>query len=264
MTVTLLALTLNEIDGVKVILPQIHTSWYDQILVVDGGSTDGTIEWCRDNGYPVYVQQRQGIRFAYLEVLPMIIGDIVVTISPDGNCPPEAIPELVAKVNEGYDLVIGSRYLGEAHSDDDDFLTGFGNWFFTKTINLLHSAHYTDAMVIFRAFRKRLIYDLDLNKEESYRLPERLFHTVISWEPLMSVRAAKQRSKIAEIPVGEPPRIGGKRKLQMFRWVLRTIFSFAENCGIGSQRAGLIKKFNVYLTKYNWCCLYLSIKLSFK
>jgi hypothetical protein len=172
------------------------------------------------------MQQRRGIRFAYLEVLPMIIGDVVVTISPDGNCPPKAVPELVAKVNEGYDLAIGSRYLGEAHSDDDDFLTGFGNWFFTKTINLLHSAHYTDAMVIFRAFRKRLIYDLDLNKEESYRLPERLFHTVISWEPLMSVRAAKQRSKIVEIPVGEPPRIGGKRKLQMFRWGAAYYFQF--------------------------------------
>jgi glycosyltransferase involved in cell wall biosynthesis len=105
MTVTVLALTLNEIDGVKAILPQIDRSWYDQLLVVDGGSTDGTVEWCRDNGYPVYVQQRQGIRFAYIEVLPMIAGDIVVTISPDGNCPPEAIPGLVGKIRDGYDLV---------------------------------------------------------------------------------------------------------------------------------------------------------------
>jgi glycosyltransferase involved in cell wall biosynthesis len=226
MTVTVLALTLNEIDGVKAILPQIDRSWYDQLLVVDGGSTDGTVEWCRDNGYPVYVQQRQGIRFAYIEVLPMIAGDIVVTISPDGNCPPEAIPGLVGKIRDGYDLVIASRYLRDAHSEDDDLMTGFGNWLFTKTVNVLHGGNYTDAMVIFRAFRKHLIYELALDKEESYLLPERLFHTVVSWEPLMSVRAAKQRIKITELSVSEPPRIGGKRKLQMFRWGAAYYFQF--------------------------------------
>ncbi len=226
MTVTLLALTLNEIDGVKAILPKIDRSWYDQILVVDGGSTDGTIEWCEANGYPVYVQKRKGIRFAYLETLPLITGDIVVTISPDGNCPTEPIPQLIDKVRAGYDLVIGSRYLGDAHSDDDDLVTGFGNWLFTKTVNLLHGGNFTDAMVIFRAFKKGLIYDLDLDKDESYLLPERLFHTIISWEPLMSVRAAKKRLKITEIGVGEPPRIGGERKLQIFRWGAAYYFQF--------------------------------------
>ena len=47
MKITILALTLNEIDGVKAILPQIDSSWYDQLIVVDGGSNDGTIEWSK-------------------------------------------------------------------------------------------------------------------------------------------------------------------------------------------------------------------------
>ncbi|HTV26484.1 MAG TPA: glycosyltransferase family 2 protein [Xanthobacteraceae bacterium] len=216
--VTLLALTLNEIDGVKAVMPHIKREWVDEILIVDGGSTDGTIEWLRDNGYDVYVQKKKGIRNAYLEALPLIKGDILVTISPDGNCDPATIPLVVDKIREGYDLVIGSRYLGDAVSDDDDLITGFGNWLFTRTVNLLHRASYTDAMVIYRAFRKSLVYDLDLDREESYRLYERLFVTNISWEPLMSVRAAKARVKIAEVAVGEPARIGGKRKLQIWRW----------------------------------------------
>lgn len=226
MKTTLLALTLNEIDGVKAILPQINRSWLDQILVVDGGSTDGTIEWCRANGYEVYIQKRRGIRFAYLEVLPLIQGDVVLTSSPDGNCPMAAIPSLLDKISEGYDLVIGSRYLGTAKSEDDDIVTAFGNWFFTKTVNTLHRARYTDAMVIYRAFRRDLIYELDLDKDESYRLPERLFGTIISWEPLMSVRAAKCGMKIAEVGVGEPPRVGGERKLQIFRWGAAYYFQF--------------------------------------
>src|SRR5215831_8327419 len=120
MRTTVLALTLNEIDGVKAILPQIDRAWVDQIIVVDGGSTDGTIEWSREHGYEVYVQKRRGIRFAYLEVLPLIQGDVVLCISPDGNCPVEYIPQLLTKINEGYDLVIGSRYKGDSKSEDDD------------------------------------------------------------------------------------------------------------------------------------------------
>lgn len=226
MKVTLLALTLNEIEGVKAIMPQVDRSLCDQIFVVDGGSTDGTIEWCRENGYEVYVQKRKGIRYAYLEIMPRVEGDVIVCISPDGNCPVDAMPRLVEKIREGYDLVIGSRYLDDATSQDDDIVTGFGNWLFTRTVNVLHGAHYTDAMVIYRAFRRELVYDLDLDKEESYRLPEQLFHTIISWEPLMSVRAAKAKKRIAEVAVGEPERIGGERKLQIFRWGAAYYFQF--------------------------------------
>src|SRR5438876_1080353 len=207
MTATLVALTLNEIHGAKIILPKIDRTWCDQILILDGGSKDGTIEWCRAQGYEVYVQRKPGIRYAYLEALSLLRGDIILTISPDGNCPVEKIPALLAKMQEGFDLVIGSRYLGDAISEDDDLLTAFGNWFFTRTVNLLHGGNYTDVMGIYRAFRRDLIFELDLHKEESYALPERLFGTIISWEPLMSVRAAKKRMRIAEVAVGEPPRI---------------------------------------------------------
>lgn len=224
--VTLIALTLNEIEGMRVIMPQIDRDWFDQILIVDGGSTDGTIEWAREQGYDVYVQKRKGMRFAYLEVLPIIEGDVIVTLSPDGNCPPEFIPQLLDKIRTGCDLVIGSRYLDDAKSEDDDLVTAFGNWLFTRTVNFLHRASYTDVMVIYRALTKQLIYDLDLDKEDSYLLPERLFGTIIRWEPLMSVRAAKARKRIGEIAVGEPPRIGGERKLQVLRWGAAYYFQF--------------------------------------
>ena len=218
MKTTLLALTLNEIDGMKAIMPRIPRELFHQVLILDGGSTDGTVEWARDHGYAVYVQRRPGIRFAYLEALPLIEGDAVVTISPDGNCDPAVLPRLLDKLREGYDLVIGSRYCGGAHSEDDDVVTAFGNWLFTRTVNLLYGARYSDVMVIYRAFTKHLIYDLALDRDHSYTLPEWLFRTVISWEPLMSVRAAKHGKRIGEVAAGEPPRIGGQRKLQVLRW----------------------------------------------
>jgi len=223
---TLVVCTLNEIDGMRVIMPKIKKEWCDQIIILDGGSTDGTIQYAKDNGYFVYIQKKKGFRHAYTEVLPYIEGDIIITFSPDGNSLPELIPELINKMRDGYDMVIASRYLAGAKSEDDDIITAFGNWLFTKTVNLLFGAHYSDVMVILRAYKKQLIYDLDLNKDENYALPERLFNTHISWEPLLSVRAAKRKLKIAEIPGSEPPRIGGERKLQIWRWGAAYYFQF--------------------------------------
>jgi glycosyltransferase involved in cell wall biosynthesis len=237
MSVSIVALTLDEISGVKAVMPAIDRRWADQILVIDGGSTDGTAEWCRDQGYEVYVQNRPGIRFAYLEALDRIRGDLIVTLSPDGNCDPAFIPAIIAKLRAGYDLVIGSRYLGNARSEDDDLVTSFGNWLFTATVNLLYGASYTDVMVIYRGFNKRLVSALDLDRDESYTLPERLFHTRISWEPLMSVRAAKAKARIAELGVGEPPRIGGKRKLQLLRWGAAYYFQFWRELVYWSPRS---------------------------
>ena len=122
-------------------------------------------------------------------------------------------------------MVIVSRYLKDAKSEDDDFVTRFGNWLFTKTVNLLYAAKYTDVMVIFRAYRKELVYELGLNREDAYELPEKLFHTKISWEPLLSVRAAKAKKKIAEIPGDEPKRIGGGEKASDFKMGRGLLFS---------------------------------------
>ncbi len=226
MQITLIVPTLNEIDGLKAVMPKIKKEWYHQLIIVDGGSRDGTVEYARQQGYFVHMQKIAGMRYAYNEILPYIRGDIVVTFSPDGNSIPELIPELVNKMREGYDMVIASRYYNGAKSLDDDTITAFGNWFFTKTVNLLHGGTYTDAMVIFRAYKTRLIYDLGLHKDDGYRAAEKLFGTKISWEPLLSVRAARAKLKVAEISGDEPGRIGGERKLQIFRWGAAYYFQF--------------------------------------
>ncbi|MEC7490824.1 MAG: glycosyltransferase family 2 protein [Pseudomonadota bacterium] len=236
MKTTLLVMTLNEIEGMKVIMPQVNSSWFDQIIVVDGGSTDGTVEWAKDHGYDTYIQKEKGFRHAYAEVWPQVTGDVVVTFSPDGNSIPDILPSLLAKMNEGYDMVIVSRYFGSAKSADDDVVTGFGNWFFTRTVNLLHGGRYTDVMVIFRAYRKSLASDLELLDDEAFSAPEKVFRTRISWEPLLSVRAVKAKLKIAEIPGDEPPRIGGERKLKILQWGAAYYFQFIRELWFWSPK----------------------------
>ncbi len=228
-TVTLLVPTLNEITGMKAIMPRVRREWVDQILILDGGSTDGTVEWARENGYEVHVQTEPGIRQAYMEVLPKLRGDVILTFSPDGNSIPELLLQLVAKIDEGFDMVIASRYKPPARSDDDDLVTAFGNWLFTRTVNLLHGGRYTDAMVIFRAYRKRLIQELELDQDRWYATPERLFGCRISWEPLLSARAARRRLKVTEIAGDEPVRVGGERKLRVIRWGASYYFQFIRD-----------------------------------
>ena len=227
MNFTLLIPTLNEYEGMKVIMPKIDKNWFTQIIILDGGSTDGTVEYAKEQGYEVYIQTKPGIRNAYNEVLPLIKGDALITFSPDGNSIPELLPELIKEMEDNHrDMVIVSRYLGDAKSDDDDFITSFGNWLFTKTVNLLHDGNYTDVMVIYRAYKTQLIYDLELNTDDAYETAEKLFRTLISWEPLLSVRAAKRKLNISEIPGDEPERIGGERKLQVLKWGAAYYFQF--------------------------------------
>ena len=102
MKTSLIIPTLNEIDGVREVLPRIDPRWCDEILVVDGGSTDGTVEWLRENGYRVIVQDVPGIGNAYRQAYRHTTGDVVVTFSPDGNSIPELIPALVRKMSEGW------------------------------------------------------------------------------------------------------------------------------------------------------------------
>ena len=165
MTTTLLVVAQNEIEGMRAIMPKVDPRWCEQILVVDGRSTDGTAEYARTMGYDVHVQREPGLRAAYREAWPLVRGEWVVTFSPDGNSPPEYIPQLIAKAGEGYDMVIASRYLDGAGSEDDDAVTAFGNWLFTSVINGLYRWHYTDAMTIFRIYRKELFYALDLDQD---------------------------------------------------------------------------------------------------
>ena len=73
-------------------------------------------------------------------------------------------------------------------------------------------------MGIFRIYRKNLFYELGLDQESPYRLSETLFHTTVGIEPLLSVRALSYGKKVSEIGSPEPPRLGGERKLQIFRW----------------------------------------------
>ncbi len=201
MTVSIIVFTKDEIDGVKVIMPQIKKEWYDQLIVADGGSTDGTLEYLKENNYEYFIQQGKGMTAALKEALLKTTGDIVIMFAPDGNSLPETIPELSSLIKSGYDIAIGSRYFGGAKSLDDDIITRFGNGMFTFLFNYFFETKFTDVLNMYRAYKRGWLIDhfMGLNS--------------LSWGTYFLVEAVRERLRIIEVLSKEPKRIGGKRKM---------------------------------------------------
>lgn len=216
MKISLVIFAWNEIDGMKVIMPQIKKEWYDEMIIVDGGSTDGTIEYAKEHGYNIFVQKEKGSGAAFMESVEKATGDIIIIFSPDGNSIPDRIPLLLEKMKEDYDMVIVSRYLDGAKSYDDDCITAFGNWMFTTLINILFGSDITDSLVMYRAFKRSIVKDLEINTKTS------------AWGTQLLTRAIRRKLKIGEISGNEPPRIGGVRKMRPLKNGAIELFRIAK------------------------------------
>ena len=220
----LLIPTLNEIDGMRAVMPHVNRSLFKEIIVIDGGSTDGTVEYCHQNGLTILTQPNKGLPDAEEHAFKYVTAEALILFTPDGNSKPDLLPGLIDKLNEGYDMVIASRYLPGAKSDDDDTMTAFGNWMFTKMINILFGGHYTDTLVGLRAYRCDAMRKMQLPGMVNASPLRAKYPLMNSWETGASIRAAKLKLSVAEIPGDEPARIGGIRKMSVIRNGFGTLF----------------------------------------
>jgi glycosyltransferase involved in cell wall biosynthesis len=199
---TLVILTLNEIEGVTHIFPKLPLHLVDEVLVVDGGSTDGTIEFFESRGVRVTRQTRRGRGEAFRLAARDARNDLLVFFSPDGNEEPADVPLLVEGLTQGYDMVIGSRFMaGGCSEDDDKFLFAsrrWGNLTFTWLVNVLipRRIWLSDSINGFRAVTRDAFARIQPDAE-GYAI-----------EFQMSIRARQLNLKILEMPTLEAPRFG--------------------------------------------------------
>ena len=201
MTTALIITTLNEITGVKKIVPKIKKEWVDEIIFVDGGSTDGTIEEAKRMGFKVIIQKQKGHGAAVLEGVNAIKSDNFILFGPDGNDEPEKIPELIEKIEEGYDQVLATRFGKGSVNLDAGIIDTFGNKMFTFLANVFFGGYWTDTLNESRIISKKAFQELNFDAMD------------LSSTQQMSIRGLKRRQKICEILGNEGERIGGVRKM---------------------------------------------------
>ena len=198
--------TLNEVLNIKEVFPNIP-DYIDEIVIVDGNSTDGTIEEIMKfrKDVKIIVEKPQG-KGAAMEVgFKNTTGDLLIMMDADGSHDPKEIPSLLEPILNGYDVSKGSRMLTGGGSADFTPFRRFGNSIFVALVNTMFGANYTDLCYGYRAFKKEAIEKLHC-RSKGFEI-----------ETEQSILIKKAGLKIKEVPSFEKRRINGKSKLNSFK-----------------------------------------------
>lgn len=214
--VSLIIPTLNEARNLPHLLPHLP-KWLHEVIIVDGRSTDGTVEVAKAllPNVRIVMEPRKGKGAALRAGFESATGDIVVMMDADGSMNPAEIGLFVRHLRDGADFVKGSRFLQGAGSSDISWLRKLGNVGFTVLVRVLYGGRYSDLCYGYAAFWRSVVPELALDGDG------------FEIETQMNIRALQSRLKIVEVPSFEFDRQHGESNLRTFPdgWrVLRTIF----------------------------------------
>jgi len=199
--VSIIIPTLNEAQSIAAVIAAVPGIGAVEILVVDGGSKDGTLEAAQSAGATVINEPRRGYGQACATGLAAARGEVIVFLDGDGSDDPRHLMQLVLPIlQDRADMVLGSRLLGKIDPGAMPWHQRFGNWLAAFLIRALYGLPVTD-LSPYRALRREALLKLGM-KEMTY-----------GWPTEMIVKAARQAWRIQEIPVSYHPRLGGKSKI---------------------------------------------------
>ncbi|WP_298129459.1 glycosyltransferase family 2 protein, partial [Micropruina sp.] len=221
--VSIIVPTFNEAPNLERVLPTLPDA--HEVIIVDGGSTDGTVETAQRVMPSVRVMQqtRTGKGNALACGFAAATGDIVVMFDADGSADAREIPLMVAALLSGADFVKGSRMLHGGGSADLTATRALGNRALTGLVNTLFRTRYTDLCYGYNAFWRDVLDVFDLPDPEAGGTR---WGDGFEIETLLNCRAAAARLTILEIPSYEHDRIHGTSNLRALpdgMRVLRTI-----------------------------------------
>jgi glycosyltransferase involved in cell wall biosynthesis len=207
--------TRNEAQNLHYVLPYIP-SIVDEVILVDGHSTDDTIAVAQQLLPTIRVLKQRGIgKGDALRIgIAASKGDIIVLLDADGSADPNDIPQFVKALMSGHDFAKGSRFAKGGGSHDITLLRRAGNYGLIKLVNILFRAQFSDLCYGYNAFWKHCLNHVEIDSDG------------FEVETLINIRMHKARLKIIEVPSFEYRRLYGTSKLSTFKdgWrVLKTI-----------------------------------------
>lgn len=180
-----LPFVLEEIKGVMK-----NKGYNYEILVSDDGSKDKTIEIAKKHGaFIVSHKRNRGLAENFKQEMRECLrrkADVIIHTDADGQYHSKHIPELIEKVKEGYDLVLGSRFRGKI--EHMPILKRLGNIAFSKALSSLTKVKITDSTTGFRGFTAEVARDINYINTFTYTQEQ-------------IIKASKQGFKITEIPI---------------------------------------------------------------
>ena len=215
---------LNEAESIGQVLAAIPRQNLAEILVVDGGSGDGTPQIAEMGGARVIHEPRRGYGQACWAGVMEAQGEIVAFLDADGADDPRHLPMLLQPLLLGEaEMALGSRLAGGIQPGAMPWHQRLGNRLGARLIRRLYGLPLTDLSPL-RAVLRRELLALDM-QEMTY-----------GWPTEMIVKAARAGWRVCELPVSYRPRLGGKSKisgtLRGTFWatyhILRTILRYAR------------------------------------
>jgi glycosyltransferase involved in cell wall biosynthesis len=196
----------NEARNIAHVLATLPPDIYE-VLLVDGRSTDGTADVARAAmpGIRVIDQPGSGKGDALAAGLAECTGDVVVMLDADGSADGHEIPRFVDALLAGADLAKGSRFLDGGGSSDLTPLRRTGNRLLCGLVNVVYRTRYSDLCYGYNAGWATALRRLELDCAG------------FEVETVLSIRSAKSRLRITEVPSFEKPRLFGESNLRTFR-----------------------------------------------
>jgi glycosyltransferase involved in cell wall biosynthesis len=222
--VSLIIPTLEEAENLKLVLPAIPR-FVDELIIVDGGSTDGTLDVVRElrPSAKIIVDTVPGKGHALRRGFEAAVGDILVMMDADGSMDPADIGTFVAALEAGADVAKGSRFLQGGGSADMTIVRRLGNRALTRAVRLAFGGRYSDLCYGYMAFWRHVLPMFDSHV--------RGFEV----ETFLNVRALAAGLRVVEVASFESARLYGESHLRTFRDGSRALFT------IGRERRWLSK-----------------------
>ena len=196
-------------------------SFCDEIIVVDGNSTDNTVQIAESLSVRIVEDNGKGKGDAIRVGAAAASHEIVVFLDADHSHDPADIPRLVEPIKRGEaDLVIGSRGKGgsdELHGDVEKLLRMVGSDLILIGINLRWKQKLTDSQNGFRAIRTEVIRSLGLKEN------------ITTIEQEMTMKCLKKGYIVSEVPAHEYERKYGQSTIKLKKVWFRYIYSFVKN-----------------------------------
>jgi glycosyltransferase involved in cell wall biosynthesis len=196
----------NEAANIAWVLKHIPPT-VREIVLVDGQSTDGTLEVATRLRPDIVVvhERRRGKGAALQAGFAAATGDLVVMLDADGSMHPAEISRYLALLASGFDLVKGSRFMAGGGSSDITRLRRFGNRGLLALANFMYSTRYTDLCYGYCAFRRDALEALSLSADG------------FEIETQLVLHASLAGLRVSEVPSYESPRRFGQSNLRTFR-----------------------------------------------